>query len=120
VCGSAVRSWPHCRALESQCVLTELIAQFIDSKFAPHVANCCATAPARSLSFSGRAIHASLRSPGDGEAGARARLASRTPSVATSMWQSPNAVYIAGPIRPRQPSLRLRRRAAKRRPPFWR
>jgi hypothetical protein len=28
-----------------------------------------------------------LPSPGDGESGARARLAFRTPSVATSVWQ---------------------------------
>jgi hypothetical protein len=33
-------------------------------------------------------VHASLRSPGDGESGARARLAFRTPSVTTSRRQA--------------------------------
>lgn len=36
VCGSAVRSWAARRAFQDQCVLTKLIAQFVDMKSGGH------------------------------------------------------------------------------------
>jgi hypothetical protein len=40
------------RAFEDQCVLTELIAKFLDMKSARHAANCCDTSQMRPFSNS--------------------------------------------------------------------